>query len=328
MRAGAPPQRRPVQVERITGDIKQLVFDPITPYLKDTEHLLISPDSQLNRLPFEALQPKTGGDYLVQQYQISYLNSGRDLRKFDLTQPSPNPAVIVANPNYETADDTVQLAQTPNRNPGNNRRSNDLSQIQVDSLPGTAAEAEAIQPLLPDANIYTEDKATENALKTVQSPQILHIATHGFFLPDLKRSQTSRDASNENPLLRSGLALAGFNVRQSGNDDGVLTALESSQLNLSGTELVVLSACQTGLGDIANGEGVYGLRRAFAIAGAETQLMSLWNVSDTGTQSLMVRYYDKLMDGMGRSEALRAVQLEMINQGENTVVLTTGRRLF
>jgi CHAT domain-containing protein len=119
----------------------------------------------------------------------------------------------------------------------------------------------------------------------------------------------------ENPLLRSGLALAGFNARQSGSEDGVLTALEASQLNLSGTELVVLSACQTGLGDIANGEGVYGLRRAFGIAGAETQLMSLWNVSDKGTQSLMVRYYDKLMDGMGRSEALRAVQLETISDG-------------
>jgi CHAT domain-containing protein len=116
----------------------------------------------------------------------------------------------------------------------------------------------------------------------------------------------------ENPLLRSGLALAGFNPRSSGGEDGVLTALEASQLNLFGTQLVVLSACETGLGDIANGEGVYGLRRAFAIAGAETQLMSLWQVDDFGTQSLMARYYENLTAGMGRSEALRQVQLEMI----------------
>ncbi len=91
-------------------------------------------------------------------------------------------------------------------------------------------------------------------------------------------------------MLRSGLALAGFNARSNGDEDGVLTALEVSSLNLLGTQLVVLSACETGLGDIANGEGVYGLRRAFAIAGAETQLMGLWLVSDYGTQDLMAQY--------------------------------------
>ena len=91
--------------------------------------------------------------------------------------------------------------------------------------------------------------------------------------------------------------------------------LEVSQLNLFGTQLVVLSACETGLGEVANGEGVYGLRRAFALAGAETQLMSLWNVSDFGTQSLMARHYENFTAGMGRSEALREVQLEMIEQG-------------
>ena len=117
----------------------------------------------------------------------------------------------------------------------------------------------------------------------------------------------------ENPLLRSGLALAGFNERASGEEDGVLTALEVAQLNLSGTQLVVLSACETGLGDIANGEGVYGLRRAFAIAGAETQVLSLWQVDDAGTAELMAAYYENLLSGSGRAGALRQVQLEMIN---------------
>ncbi|NEQ99493.1 MAG: CHAT domain-containing protein [Cyanothece sp. SIO2G6] len=368
-RAGAAPTIRTDVVEQVTGDIRSLVFDPIAPYLQDTDHLLISPDGQLNLLPFEALQPEAGGDYLIQQYQISYLNSGRDLLKFDLLEPSANPAVIIANPDYDTAADTmlptveadlvangdralskslsqdgrgtsirppfsrpgrrgwgmradqlarpVRLAVGTESGTANNRRSTELSQLQVGPLPGTAAEAEAIRPLLPNAEIRTEDEATENLLKSVQSPSILHIATHGFFLENVDRSQLPNSPApiTENPLLRSGLALAGFNTRTSGDEDGVFTALEASQLNLSGTQLVVLSACDTGLGDISNGEGVYGLRRAFAIAGAESQLMSLWQVSDFGTQSLMARYYEKLTAGMGRSEALREVQLEMIEQG-------------
>ncbi|MEM0978685.1 MAG: tetratricopeptide repeat protein [Cyanobacteria bacterium P01_H01_bin.58] len=328
--AGARPTIRTDAVEQVTGDIKKLVFDPIAPYLQDTDHLLISPDGQLNLLPFEALQTEAGGEYLVQQYQISYLNSGRDLLKFDVVEPSRNPAVIVANPDYEVADGTV-VAQ--GRSTGDNRRSTELSELQVGPLPGTAAEAAAIRPLLPNADIRTEDEATENLIKSVQAPRILHIATHGFFLADVERPEPSTLGSGliasdnsfgsaftpgivtENPLLRSGLALAGFNTRSSGSEDGVLTALEASQLNLFGTQLVVLSACDTGLGDIANGEGVYGLRRAFAIAGAETQLLSLWQVSDFGTQSLMARYYENLTAGMGRSEALREVQLEMIAEG-------------
>ncbi|NEQ47486.1 MAG: tetratricopeptide repeat protein [Leptolyngbya sp. SIOISBB] len=346
-RSAPVPTLREEDVEQLTDNIKELVFDPISPYLQDTDHMLISPDGQLNLLPFEALQTEAGGEYLVQQFQISYLNSGRDLLKFDVIEPSQNPAVIVANPDYETASNSPlpdlgeglgvraerpDLGEWPGER-ATNHRSTELSQLQVGPLPGTAAEAEAIRPLLPNADIRTEDEATENLIKSVQAPRILHIATHGFFLPDVELPESSdlgggliasndplassgpRGIVAENPLLRSGLALAGFNTRSSGSEDGVFTALEASQLNLFGTQLVVLSACETGLGEVANGEGVYGLRRAFALAGAETQLMSLWNVSDYGTQSLMARYYENLTAGMGRSEALREVQLDMIGQG-------------
>jgi CHAT domain-containing protein len=115
----------------------------------------------------------------------------------------------------------------------------------------------------------------------------------------------------ENPLLRSGLALAGANQHKSGDDDGVLTAMEAAALDLWGTKLVVLSACNTGVGEVKNGDGVYGLRRALVLAGAETQVMSLWPVSDQGTRELMVEYYNGLKAGKGRSEALRQVQLRM-----------------
>src|SRR5262245_4592338 len=130
----------------------------------------------------------------------------------------------------------------------------------------------------------------------------------------LKRTQ---DALTENPLLRSGLILAGINQSQSGpGEDGVLTALEAAQLNLWGTKLVVLSACDTGRGEVKNGDGVYGLRRALALAGSESQVMSLWQVADKATRELMVGYYTGLQRGQGRSEALRNVQLQMLRSGE------------
>jgi CHAT domain-containing protein len=106
--------------------------------------------------------------------------------------------------------------------------------------------------------------------------------------------------------------LAGANERNSGDDDGILTALEATQLDLSGTELVVLSACDTGVGEIQNGEGVYGLRRALALAGAQTQVTSLWKVSDDVTRNLMVDYYRRLQQGEGRSAALRSTQRAML----------------
>ncbi|HOU90538.1 MAG TPA: CHAT domain-containing protein, partial [Polyangiaceae bacterium] len=115
------------------------------------------------------------------------------------------------------------------------------------------------------------------------------------------------------PLLRSGLALTGANVRRGERgDDGILTALEATTLDLTGTKLVVLSACETGLGDVSNGEGVYGLRRALAEAGAETLVMSLWKVDDAATRALMVRYYEKLRAGEGRTEALRHARLSLL----------------
>jgi CHAT domain-containing protein len=119
--------------------------------------------------------------------------------------------------------------------------------------------------------------------------------------------------NNENPLLRSGLIMAGANQKQSGaGEDGVLTAAEAAGLNLWGTKLVVLSACETGLGDVVNGAGVYGLRRALVLAGSETQVMSLWQVDDAATRDLMADYYTRLQRNEGRTEAMRQAQLTML----------------
>ncbi|MDX2229908.1 MAG: tetratricopeptide repeat protein [Leptolyngbyaceae cyanobacterium bins.349] len=347
---------RESSVKPIARKLDAVLMQPIRQKLGNTRTLLISPDSQLNLIPFAALVDEQNR-YLVETYSINYLTSGRDLLRLQTPIASRQPPVLIANPDYAnpgnptsagkggfsdaivatTANSSVKPAPTVIRDRGTNQRSTDLTRLIFGPLPGTAAEAAAIAPKLPNVTLLTGTDATENALKQVQSPKILHIATHGFFLEDvplvasgsrgggsLVRNDINitvdpsfrpptRPGNTENALLRSGLALAGFNPRQSGTEDGVLTALEAAGLNLRGTQLVVLSACETGIGDVANGEGVYGLRRAFVMAGAESQLISLWKVDDTGTKDLMVKYYDKLLAKTGRSDALRQIQLEFLN---------------
>jgi CHAT domain-containing protein len=203
------------------------------------------------------------------------------------------------------------------------------AQIHFPHLKGTAGEARAIKAILPRATLLTGAQATESALKQLHSPAILHIATHGFFFRDQElklvggrdvgsaavRSVGATGQQIENPLLRSGLALAGANLRLGRADqvdDGILTALEAAGLDLFGTKLVALSACDTGVGEVKNGEGVFGLRRALALAGSETQIMSLWPVSDLSTRDLMIEYYKRLRRGEGRGDGLRRAQLEML----------------
>jgi CHAT domain-containing protein len=193
-----------------------------------------------------------------------------------------------------------------------------LSEVYFAPIEGTAREANAIRSLFPDANLLTGVQASEASVKGLTAPRILHLATHGFFLEDAPASATEAQAAateegSRNAMLRSGLALAGANTRGAG-DDGILSALEASGLNLWGTKLVVLSACDTGVGVVRNGEGVYGLRRSFLLAGAESLVMSLWPISDRTTRSLMTGYYQNLKHGRGRGESLRQVQLDLLRK--------------
>ncbi len=300
-------------------ELDEIIMAPVRELIGDATHLLISPDSNLNLIPFAALVDEQN-QYLVENYLITYLTSGRDLLRLELFQDeTPSTPVLVANPTFDAPGvENPQLVAsgTPSsRGETSARRSGELQTLQFGPLPGTKVEGEIIAGLVDDLIILTEQEASENNLKQQSRPEFLHIATHGFFLPPQTRDTNVDDESwrtMENPLLRSGLALAGFNQRNSGSEDGVLTAFEVTGLNLRGTRLVVLSACETGLGDVEAGEGVYGLRRAFTLAGAESQLMSLWSVSDEGTQELMVAYYQRLQNGEERGEALRQVQLEML----------------
>ncbi|MGF1481475.1 MAG: tetratricopeptide repeat protein [Cyanophyceae cyanobacterium] len=317
----ASPAASPALMKRATRQVKQQarrldeqVMQPVRTLLGDTRTLLLAPDSHLNLIPFGALVDENDA-YLVENYTITYLTSGRDLLRLTTTAEPQQPPVVVANPAYGA--ETLVVRPTE-------RRSADLEQLSgcCLALAGTAAEAAAIVPLLPEVTVFTETAATKEALQKVNAPSILHIASHGFFLSAQEvKPQPTRGfgaeslaeplVTGENPLLRSGLALAGFNPAQ-GKLSGALTALEVSGLDLWGTKLVVLSACSTGVGDVVDGEGVYGLRRALVIAGAESQLISLWNVADQGTKELMIAYYQRLLDGAGRSEALRQTQLALL----------------
>jgi CHAT domain-containing protein len=192
-------------------------------------------------------------------------------------------------------------------------------------LPGTRQEAEAIQRLLPQARLFLGPEATKERLLHLSTPGILHLATHGFFLGDASMPEGSRaighfgalgdDAPGSrppDPLLRSGLMLAGAGAASPGAvspspppESVLVTALELAGLDLWGTQLVVLSACDTGRGDVKPSQGVYGLRRALVVAGAEAVVMSLWKVNDDSTQQLMEAYYRNLLAGQGSSTALR-----------------------
>ena len=318
-------------VKHLARAVDEKVMQPVRALLGEKTHLLISPDGELNLLPFAALADERG-HYLIERYSFTYLTSGRDLLRMEDTSASKSKTLVVADPSFgEPTTDFLAKANSIAKPSAvrDRRRSvtvgSDLSEVYFASLGGSAQEARTIQTLFPDANLLTGAQATESAVKNASGPLVLHFATHGFFLRDTKAASAGdvptairgikANAGIENPLLRSGLALADANSRNSGgSEDGILTALEASGLNLWGTKLVVLSACDTGLGEVRNGEGVYGLRRAFVLAGAESLLMSLWPVSDYSTRKLMSSYYRNLKQGIGRGESLRHVQLEMLNR--------------
>jgi len=302
------PRRGDVKARARTLD--SLVMAPVRAAFGGLARLLISPDGALNLVPFEALVDEQDR-YLIERHAISYLTSGRDLLRMLVARASRSSAAIFADPIFgEPAPAAAAPVPVPVRATTAARRSvttgPERSSVYFAPLAATAEEALAIKGLFPDATLFTGERAQKAFLQRVQAPRILHIASHGFFLQD-------GSATAENPLLRSGLALAGANL-QHDTEDGILTALEASALDLWGTHLVTLSACDTGIGEVRNGEGVYGLRRAFVLAGTETLVMSLWPVSDVIARETMVAYYTGLRAGLGRGDALRQSKIAMLKR--------------
>lgn len=205
----------------------------------------------------------------------------------------------------------------------------DIKKLEISELPGTETEIVEIYDILNSKNWKLSksmrDKAREAYIKSLNNPRVLHIATHGYFLDDIESNPDSKvfgvnsKVALENPLLRSGLLFAGASLEIAGNlnsnmddnDNGILTAFEAMNLDLDKTELVVLSACETGLGEVKNGEGVYGLQRAFEVAGAKTVMMSLWTVNDYTTRELMTKFYEEWIATGDKRKAFISAQLYM-----------------
>ncbi|MBI4749669.1 MAG: tetratricopeptide repeat protein [Acidobacteria bacterium] len=312
---GSGQSSKKPRLKELGRKLEKLIFQPVRHLLGAKTRVLLSPDGSLNLIPFDALVDEQG-KYLVERYEFSYLTSGRDLLRLQSHIPSEQPPLIIANPDYAKGKGPALFG---------------LQFEPLTRLEGTEREAQQLKATFPQSVVYLDRQATKSVLTLTHRPLFLHISTHGAFLEDqatgpdlvndqirlLERTDESRGLvlqsfSQTNPLLRSCLFFAGANQPTTKTNNGVLTALEVAGLDLWGTRLVVLSACDSGLGDIKTRDGVYGLRRALVLAGAESQLVSLWPVSDAGTQELMSRYYQLLKTGVGRSAALRQVRLELL----------------
>jgi CHAT domain-containing protein len=266
-------------------------WNPFVTKLGGRHSIYFSPDGAYNLINLNLL--KNGKGYLLDQYQITLLSSLKDMIGEKESQLNKT-AVFVGHPMYELGKSTLDsLNSTTQRTATRALRAASLEELKTadfEDLPGT--EDEVVQgTAILKANGWRVEKITgadavESAVKHVDSPSILHLATHGFFI---------QEGGGINPMLRSGLIFSGVKNQDALlNEDGVLTAYEASGLKLDNTKLVILSACETGTGELTNGEGVYGLQRAFMIAGADNIIMSLWKVDDVATQKLMSHFYTAL----------------------------------
>jgi CHAT domain-containing protein/Tfp pilus assembly protein PilF len=324
-------QERLADAQELWAEVSHKVMDPLATATQGVQNLFLSPDAELNRIPFAALPVSGGKQLLPEVFKLRLLTTGREL--LDLQQPTAKArgaALVVANPSFDhhTSPSKSQASMAAS-DMSPQQRSADLVSLHFNPLPGTAKEGQAIAGLIK-GRLLVQDQATAAAVQRQNAPQILHIASHAFYLADKGQSQSSTglgrtvqgaaeggrasSLQGENPLLRSGIALAGANsITTSDEDDGYLTALEVAQLDWKGTELVVISACESGTGEIKAGEGVYGLKRAIAVAGARSSLLSLWKVDDAATAAFMESYYRRLKAGEGKADALASTQRDFRN---------------
>jgi CHAT domain-containing protein len=294
-------------------EVSKLVLAPLLPHAGKARRLFISPDDNLWLLPFEALL-LPDGKYVIEKQAVSYLTSGRDLLPGSAARVTASAPLVLADPDFDLDPGKANRPASADEE-STRSLAGALRLGSVRRLPGFAVEARAIVPSLKTftgvaPRVCLGADALEGTFKAARSPRVLVLCTHGFFLP----VKAEAGAKWENPLLRCGLLLAGCNKadRAEGADDGVLTGLEVVGTDLRGTELVVLSACETGVGTVQTGEGVSGLRQAFGLAGARAVVATLWQVPDKASARLMALFFQNLSKGQNKAEALRAAKVQLI----------------
>lgn len=322
-------------------DLYELIWQPLDSILKDVTTIYYSPSGVLHRLNLNAI-PVGAKEILADRFKMVNVNSTRQLASTPTAYSTHNQVLLMGGINYNYSIDTILNSFQETSIPDEitfQKEPDELNTCEeFPYLPGTAEEVDSVHRIMQLAGLSVAIRkgaeATESYFKSFgqfhkKSPRIILLATHGYFYQthnDLNES-THADKSgpkfktSSDPMFRSGMILAGGNKAWNGNpidqsrEDGILTAYEISQMNLSNTELVVLSACETGLGDIRGSEGVYGLQRAFKIAGAKHLIMSLWKVSDYTTTILMTEFYNNwLLENMTIPNAFDAAQKYLRNR--------------
>ena len=329
----------PISLASLNQDPNEFLYSrlvaAIADWFKDCLTLYICPDGELARIPFEVLR-SAEGRFLAELLRVVYLSNTRELLNWGKRVGPAERSVVVADVNFDLSD-SASDSHTSGQTQSTNDKLRDViqtSHLAFRPLEATRHEGEVVSELLNARKLFGDD-ATSPAARKLRSPKILHICTHGFFLPKttaevdqwgfakegLLKSTTGwlRGVGLEDPNLRSGLALAGANTKVVGKrpsesaGSGFLTAEDIGYMNLEATELVTLSACDTGLGDIDAGEGVIGLRQSVVAAGARSLVLSLWKVSDDATYTFMETFYNELCGGSGkdRIDAFRIAQTKL-----------------
>lgn len=308
-----------------------LLFEKIDNELKDVKKVYLVTDGIYNSINVESIYNPIRKQYLIDYLKVQQIQNVRAItdEKKAFKVDSTSKAALFGNPSYDLAISKTATNEISSfRGLDNDLLDRIKTGLKLPNLAGTEKEIETINSILKDSKssveLFSKSNASEDNLINIQSPDILHIATHGYFLSNDDTSKTKQSIANlindkykNDSYLKSGLLLAGaqnsLNGKQPENsNNGILTAEEAKSLNLRNTELVVLSACETGLGDNLIGEGVIGLQRAFMIAGAKSVIMSLWSVSDEKTQELMTLFYTNwIKNNMSKEEALYQAKIEM-----------------
>lgn len=313
---GAP--RRPTSATQTPG-LEALLWEPLRIHLEGAERVFICPEAELATLPFETIAGETAGTFLIEERAFVYLQSAADLLATREPRRAGGKIVVLGGVNYNAPTGAGMSAES----------SRDASAAAGQEgawppLPGTEIEARDIAALSSGQTVelLIDEGASELALReAVKGARVVHLATHGYFAPadvasPVEGALATQEFAGLLPGLLSGIVLAGANGPNTPNgDDGLLTAEEAAWLDLSACELVVLSACETGLGTPSGGENLIGLRRAFYLAGAESRITSLWKVEDDSTRQLMLDFYRRrIHEGQERGQALRGAQLAMLER--------------